>query len=276
MQVLKEQCCVALVHQPYGRMSLLPREKDYLMATKSKSEVGALVTIVVSIVVPICAATWYLGTKFSDLEKHISKVETAVRIVGAKQGGDTKTLIDEALTVAMNDSKNGRGDQAKVVLNITNNLLSEQSHAQAPLTQSDFTNVLVKYQALKSIPLLSQDAHQGMLTLAEYRTATTPVPHEAQSLHIGESGRIGNFIYFKNSVFIGPGALGTGNGQDTDIDGMILENVVFRDANIVYKGGPIRLINVRFINCRFNVPNSPKGDQLLEAAINQDTSLQIG
>jgi len=58
------------------------------------------------------------------VDKHIGRVETAVRIVGAKQGGDTKTLIDEALAVARNASDSGRTESAKAVLDIANRLLA--------------------------------------------------------------------------------------------------------------------------------------------------------
>jgi hypothetical protein len=67
-----------------------------------------------------------LDDRIAGLDKHIGKVEMAVRIVGAKQGGDTKTLVDEALTVAKNDSAAGRLENAKIVLDIANRLLEQQ------------------------------------------------------------------------------------------------------------------------------------------------------
>jgi hypothetical protein len=53
-----------------------------------------------------------LDDRIASLDKHISKVETAVRIIGAKQGGYTKTLVHEALTVAKNASDEGRQESA--------------------------------------------------------------------------------------------------------------------------------------------------------------------
>lgn len=55
----------------------------------------------------IVGSTWKVHDAFSKIDKHIARVETAVRIIGAKQGGDTKTLIDEALAVAKNASTQG-------------------------------------------------------------------------------------------------------------------------------------------------------------------------
>jgi endonuclease III len=38
-----------------------------------------------------------VNQRISAVDAHVARVEMAVRIVGAKQGGDTQTLIDEAL-----------------------------------------------------------------------------------------------------------------------------------------------------------------------------------
>jgi len=53
-------------------------------------------------------------------------------------------------------------------------------------------------------------------------------------------------------------------------------NVVFENMTIRYNGGPVILHNVRFINCRFEVPNSPRGYQLLASAVEQPANVQIG
>jgi hypothetical protein len=87
--------------------------------------------------------------------------------------------------------------------------------------------------------------------------------------------QVGQFRYLKDSYFIGENALFT-SPQGTDIDYFILENVTFENATIVYRGKPVVLKNVRFINCRFVVPDSSTGDQLLGAAIKQPATAQIG
>jgi hypothetical protein len=239
--------------------------------------VGIVVGIV-TIVGVIVGATWTISHEFGVVDQHIARVETAVRIVGAKQGGDTKTLIDEALTVAMNDSSSGKEDKAKTVLAIANRLIGTQVKTGPPLTQSDFNKVLVKYQALNKFPPLAQDVHSGITLLADYRSATLPAPPHSSSVYIGESGMIGNLRFFRDSVFIGENALSSSpkGTVGTVIDNVILENVVFRDATIVYNGGPLRLNKVQFINCRFRVGNSAHGVQFLEAAIKQESSLNIG
>ena len=57
---------------------------------------------------------------------------------------------------------------------------------------------------------------------------------------------------------------------DQTLDGGIWNSVVFIDCTIRYKGGPVTLRNVRFINCRFifeQVPSAKKlADELLASA----------
>jgi hypothetical protein len=53
------------------------------------------------------------------------------------------------------------------------------------------------------------------------------------------------------------------------LDGMYLKNVIVRNAQLVYNGGPIRLENVAFVNCTFvlakNKPTINLGDAILQA-----------
>src|SRR6266705_672954 len=88
------------------------------------------------------AAFSHLETQIHSVDKHISRVETTVRIVGTKQGGDTKTLIDEALAVAKNASDAGRTESAKAVLDIANRLLAEQKASREPAPQEFFDNAI--------------------------------------------------------------------------------------------------------------------------------------
>ncbi len=54
------------------------------------------------------------------------------------------------------------------------------------------------------------------------------------------------------------------------LDGEYLKNVIVRDSHIVYKGGPVRLENVTFVNCTFTFtksrPTISLGDAILQAA----------
>jgi hypothetical protein len=55
------------------------------------------------------------------------------------------------------------------------------------------------------------------------------------------------------------------NQTELHIDGFWIKNAVIRDSDIYYIGGPVRLENVTFVNCRFFIQNShPESLQLAE------------
>jgi hypothetical protein len=223
----------------------------------------------------IVGSAWTLKTELSGIDKHIARVETAVRIIGAKQGGDTKTLIDEALAVAKNASDAGRTENAKVVLNIANRLLAEQKASREPVPQEFFDNAAQKYQAIKKSPELSDAVWDGTTKLAEYRSAISTVPPGFGAVEIGELSHRGNFRYLKDSLISGRNAIRFGNESGFVLDGFWLDNVVFENATIIYHGGPVILQNVQFVNCRFQVRKSPQSEQLIEAAIKEPVNVAI-
>jgi hypothetical protein len=216
-----------------------------------------------------------LDEKISNLDKHIGRVETAVRIVGAKQGGDTKTIIDEALTVAKNASDEGRAESAKTVLDIANRLLAEEKASKQPAAQEFFDSTIKKYQKLQKYPGLADSAWEGSTRLVEYRSAISSVPPGA-TVRIGELSRRGPFSYLKDSFISGPNAIAMGTEKGFVLDGFELENVIFENATIIYHGGPVILQNVRFVNCSFEVRKSSQSEMLLEAATKDSVNVAIG
>ena len=77
------------------------------MATTTRGEKKIGLSTVLLIIALVVGFPWAAHLEFSrvydrigQVDRHISRVETAVRIIAAKQGGDTKALIDEALTAA--------------------------------------------------------------------------------------------------------------------------------------------------------------------------------
>src|SRR5580704_3273789 len=159
-----------------------------------------------------------IDERIAGLDKHLGRVETAVRIVGAKQGGDTKTLIDEALIVAKNATNEGRTESAKTALDIANRLLGEQKASLEQAPQEFFSGAMKDYQKLRKSPALADLAWDGATKLVEYRSATTPVP-AGFVVDIGEMGQRGQFRYLKNSLISGQNAIRTPGCQGFDIDG---------------------------------------------------------
>ncbi len=52
------------------------------------------------------------------------------------------------------------------------------------------------------------------------------------------------------------------DGAPLSLDGVRLKNVIFRNSRIVYRGGPMQMDNVYFVNCTFEVPRRPNGQEL--------------
>jgi hypothetical protein len=223
----------------------------------------------------VVAATLAIWREFSSIDQHLARVETAVRIIGAKQGGDTKTLMDEALTVAMNDSKSGRLNGAGSVLNIANNLLNEQRESRVPAPQETFDTLLIRYEELKSIPVLRRSAHEGLTNLADYRSALIQIPATLPQPFMQNTTMQNGRIEITDALITGDHFL-KNSPEGLSLDGLILRDVVFMDVDIYYHGGPFSMQNVRFINCRFHVRDSAEGTALLEATIEAQTGFNIG
>jgi hypothetical protein len=81
-------------------------------------------------------------------------------------------------------------------------------------------------------------------------------------------------LYIHDGVLSGAHTVVNGpNGFD--ISRVLMKNVVLRNVDIYYHGGPLHLENVTFINCHFDVTDSPGGDHLLEAAIESSGNVQF-
>jgi hypothetical protein len=105
--------------------------------------------------------------------------------------------------------------------------------------------------------------------MATYRSAlNTTKGHTPGKRATGGSFSSSSIKYEVNGFTI------EGGGQV--LDGIDWENTVFINARIIYRGGPVDLKNVLFVNCTFDVPSSPRGDSLLNMAILNKESAFIG
>jgi hypothetical protein len=62
------------------------------------------------------------------------------------------------------------------------------------------------------------------------------------------------------------------NGGDAGIDSMEMRNVIFQNVHIVYRGGPIKMTNVYFVNCTFDFPQDQRGQNLAFALLQSPTT----
>ena len=56
-------------------------------------------------------------------------------------------------------------------------------------------------------------------------------------------------------------------GGEADLDNMHIENAVFRDVHVVYRGAPLDMKSVWFVNCTFDVTAGPRGQQFADSML---------
>lgn len=66
------------------------------------------------------------------------------------------------------------------------------------------------------------------------------------------------------------------NGVTQTLDGIEWKNVVFVNSRIRYRGGDLRLDNVHFVHCTFEVPANSRGSQMADYATLETGLLTIG
>ncbi len=65
-----------------------------------------------------------------------------------------------------------------------------------------------------------------------------------------------------------------GSGE-VNLDGFWLRNVIFEGVRIHYAGGPLILENVSFLNCTFDVTNTPSGEHFISVALSSPTGTKF-
>jgi hypothetical protein len=66
------------------------------------------------------------------------------------------------------------------------------------------------------------------------------------------------------------------NGVTQTLDGVQWKDVVFVNSRVRYHGGDLKLDNVHFVHCTFEVPESSRGTQLADYATLESGTLTIG
>ena len=190
-------------------------------------------------------------------------------ISGVRRFGKIKRYsVETSLDSAQQAIETGEIQYADRHLQQVATTLQKLTQTRTPAPPSFFDATAQKLKELRDVPIYNIDVHPALLQLAEYRSVNTPRPSELRSFaQVGELRRMGAFTFISDSYFRRSG--------NYDIDGFILDNVTFEEITISYRGGPVSLHNVRFINCRFIVPYSPRADQFLLAATRQPVNVEI-
>jgi hypothetical protein len=66
------------------------------------------------------------------------------------------------------------------------------------------------------------------------------------------------------------------NGVTQTLDGIEWKDVTFVNSRVRYRGGDLKLENVHFVHCTFEVPESSRGAQLADYAALESGALKIG
>lgn len=240
---------------------------------------------------------WVVHTEVSRIDQAIEKIDKrmvnltmAIKVLGDAQGGKTKELVDDALTIAQAKAQAGDVQAAARIVNMANELIAEEKQKRQTAPQEFFQNALANYKTIweKSSGRgpAAQKAFQGTVELAEYRSAITLPPQNFHPAHeykgqkrvsFGEMATGPNgYLLLRDAALYGPNAIQRGPGPGFDIDGTDLENVVFYNSIISYRGAPAILKNVWFVNCTFLVSESVNGNKLLQVAALAESSARIG
>lgn len=238
----------------------------------SRFDWKGLVPLILTIIGVVGGGIWLLHGEFgkvqegfSRLDRRLDRFDSAIRILSRAQSGDVRDLINEILTQANQQARLGNPTAAAKFLAVAAKLTKEEAQRRAPASPEFFGKAVNDLRQFPpSTHAVDQQVRTLRLELAEYRSALTPLGDNVTGL--ASPGGVRGPIVEDSRL--------TGGIQI--LDGITWINVVFENTHIRYKGGPLRLRNVRFVNCTFDVPESPRGDQLLDIAILGESSATVG
>jgi hypothetical protein len=136
--------------------------------------------------------------------------------------------------------------------------------ALAFLDYKSFVNTLainlptIKPDASRATTHVTTDHPPGLKNPNFFWVGTAPREQAAQVMKIGKDLDAGQAL---GVAFL----FGYGGGMI--LDGMQLRNVVFQEVHIVYSGGPLKMTNVFFLNCTFEMKPDTNTLKLASAAL---------
>ena len=112
------------------------------------------------------------------------------------------------------------------------------------------------YNFLSSVPLGPDQLHVTWLGVALSPNVAEAHPLDQPSLNINQKK--------------GPQFLLVTDAQ-LMLDNMLLKNVIIKKSEVLYKGKPMDLENVRFFDCSFNIAKLPAGLRLATALLHDES-----
>jgi len=249
----------------------MPKDKKQ-DAEPSRHDWKGWAALIVTVIAVAGAAIWVLHREFqgvhdgiSRIDRRLDRFDSAFRILSNSQTDDIKQLINEILAQAREQAGLGNPSLAAKFVATAAKLTREEKQRRTPANPQFFELAAKELNQFRlSTHTLDQQVRTAKVELAEYRSAITPLGDNPPAKTAPGPAR-------------GPIVAGSRfSGGTQKLDGISWANVIFENMHIVYKGGPVQLRNVRFVNCTFDVSESPRGDQFLNVAILGESSATIG
>ncbi len=227
--------------------------------------------------------------QISDNSKDISQMKGQLKVLDPliierleRRIGSSATLNPKELEAALPDLKAAviAASRAKVAIDpgivakggqrIIDLAATQPSQASIWEIATDFLNYrsFLNSSATPSTPGPEFIVHPGVTyygvwspsgkapTLIAY--GNVPPEQSAVLEHIGSGLNKGNpvhnaFVVVEDGVFA--------------IDGMDMRNIIVRNCTVIYRGGPVHMQNVYFVNCKFDIIRGQNGQELARAVL---------
>jgi hypothetical protein len=245
---------------------------------------------------------WSFNNRLTTIEANVDKLPSSIGsqfdVKLANLNTDLKAglanlktdLIQEFFSRAQKASKAGNFDDAVAELRAASILTEGAANRRTPVLPGFFFVAIQELNNLSAMvrgpSVLSGPLNKARVALAEYRSSLEPVPHLPASHQLSSSSDLAHALGFGSILrWDGPPGedmieqrapsliepppsisdLALINGQQT-LDNWRWRNVLFVNMHIVYRGGPVGLMNVRFIHCTFATTPDPPGSVVTDYA----------
>ena len=229
---------------------------------------GATATIMVTIISAAVGITHTVDSQYAGVDKRLTKAEGAIKALADKQDQATQNLIRDLLAMAArSDDVELAKKSVAAATQFTANL-----RIQKKPSPPEFFQTAVETLRQSTQPDLKTPVFNATVQLAEYRSSLIEVQIPVSTLVCTSDFKGGESVFPAGSKITDV----TLENCLQVLDETHLTNVAFVNSRIVYRGGPVFLRNVVFVNCTFDVERSEKGSQFLYAEALGKTDLILG
>lgn len=240
---------------------------------------------------------WISYGHLGNIDVHLGKIDGALQVLVPRDARD-------AMFEAKEFAQNGDLSAAKDSLRLATELIEAAASHGYIVRPAFFQTALRTTNQIAAIAgamgEIDKDVYQLRIALATYRSASQTIPASWTSKPVQTSYQIieaPQAEHLEGSVMrwygppnvdffrfppVNPPRLYNGSftdmafedGQFT-LDNKEFKNVKFLRTHIVYHGGPLHLAHVQFINCTFDISNTPGGSQFTEYAVLDLAELKV-